>query len=83
MAKNWAICIGINHYENLQPLRYAVNDADALRNWLIAKAGFSEKRVYYFADNSPPIADASKPYDSKPTFGKLMRFLNVRFKEPF
>lgn len=83
MAKNWAICVGINNYENLQPLRYAVNDADALRHWLISKAGFSEKRVYYFADNSPPIDDASKPYDSQPTFGKLMRFLNVRFKEPF
>ena len=83
MAGNWAICIGINHYENLQPLKYAVNDADDLRDWLIEKAGFSQKRVYYFADNSPPITDASKPYKSQPTYGKLMRFLNVRFKKPF
>jgi uncharacterized caspase-like protein len=32
MAKNWAICVGINQYDNLSPLNYAVRDAEAMRD---------------------------------------------------
>ncbi|UXE59294.1 MAG: caspase family protein [Woronichinia naegeliana WA131] len=39
MAKNWAICIGINQYNNLSPLNYAVRDAEAMRGYF-TEVGF-------------------------------------------
>ncbi|MGK7875067.1 MAG: caspase domain-containing protein [Xenococcaceae cyanobacterium] len=80
MAKNWAIAIGINQYENLPKLNYAVRDAELMREWF-REANF--EKVYYFSDNSPPIDDASKPYSSRPTGNILKRFLRVRFSQPF
>ena len=83
MAKNWAVCIGINHYENLTPLRFAVHDAESMRDWFEKEAGFD--KVYLFTDNSPPITDtdASKSYPSQPSYGRLMRFLESRFARRF
>ena len=83
MAKNWAICIGINQYDDLQPLKYAVRDAERMKEWLINKAGFPESQVYYFSDNALPITDASITFEAKPTYATLYRFLNRRFKKPF
>ena len=83
MAKNWAICIGINEYHNLPSLNFAVRDADKMRDWFVDEAGFEKDHVYLFTDNSPQIADASKPYPSQPNYATLIRFLNNRFKKPF
>ena len=83
MAKNWAICIGINEYHNLPSLNFAVRDAEKMRDWFVDEAGFEKDHVYLFTDNSPPIADASKPYPSQPNYATLIRFLNNRFKKPF
>ncbi|PAX60702.1 SUMF1/EgtB/PvdO family nonheme iron enzyme [Brunnivagina elsteri] len=33
MGKNWAIAIGINNYDNLQPLKYAQRDAEVMATW--------------------------------------------------
>jgi formylglycine-generating enzyme required for sulfatase activity len=82
MGRNWAIAIGINHYDNLQPLRYAQRDAEAMCAYFRGEAGFEQ--VYYFSDDSPVIAAASgPPIKSQPTFGTLSRFLRVRFEQPF
>jgi uncharacterized caspase-like protein len=82
MGKNWAIAIGINHYDNLQPLQYAQRDAAALRDFCLQDLGFEQ--VYYFSDDSPPIATPSgPPLKSQPTFGTLSRFLRVRFEQPW
>ncbi|MEM9273357.1 MAG: caspase family protein [Cyanobacteria bacterium P01_F01_bin.143] len=80
---NWAICIGINQYDDLQPLKFAVRDAERMKNWLIDKAGFPGSQVYYFADNAPPISDAGDPFEAKPTFATVIRFLDRRFKKSF
>jgi uncharacterized caspase-like protein len=64
MAKNWAICIGINEYHNLPSLNFAVRDAEKMRDWFVDEAGFEKDHVYLFTNNSPPIADMSKPYPS-------------------
>lgn len=53
MSKNWAICIGINEYYNLQPLKYAVKDAAAIRDFFLDEVKF--EKVYYFSDESPLI----------------------------
>ncbi|MGK7898977.1 MAG: SUMF1/EgtB/PvdO family nonheme iron enzyme [Xenococcus sp. (in: cyanobacteria)] len=80
---NWAICIGINQYDDLQPLKYAVRDAERMKDWLINQAGFPESQVYYFSDNAPSITDASVTFEAKPTYATLIRFLDRRFNKPF
>ena len=81
MAKNWAICVGINHYDNMPTLQYAQRDAELMRDYFLNEAGF--EKVYLFTDNSPPINDAGKPFNSQPTYGALKRFLRVRFNKEF
>jgi hypothetical protein len=82
MSQNWAICIGIDRYDNLQPLHFAGRGADALRD-------FSQKKVdielvYFFAEDAPPIpTDFGEPIRSSPTEGTFRRFLRVRFERKF
>jgi uncharacterized caspase-like protein len=83
MANNWAIAIGVNKYQNLPSLNYAVTDAEKMRDWFVHEAGFDSKRVYLFTDNSPLIVDAGLPYSSQPTYATLIRFLTNRFKQQF
>ena len=81
MAKNWAIAVGINEYYNLQPLSYAVQDAEAIQDFFLNEAGFEQ--VYYFSDHSPRIETPKGPIRSLPTFANLKRFLRERFQQPF
>ena len=82
MSKNWAVCIGINRYDNLQSLSYARQDAEALRDFFEKEAGFD--KVYFFAEDAPPIpTDFGEPMRSTPSGGTLRRFLRVRFEQKF
>ena len=81
MAKNWAICIGIDRYYYLQDLEYAQRDAECMRDYFLKEVSFEE--VYLFSDNSPPLVVAGKSFDSKPTYGILRNFLRRRFKDKF
>ena len=82
MSQNWAICIGIDQYDNLQPLQYAKRDAEALRDFFQNEAGFD--KVYYFAEDAPPIpTDYGEPMRATPSGGTLRRFLRVRFEQSF
>lgn len=76
---DWALVIGINRYQNLQPLQYAVNDAELMRNYF-TKAGF--ERVFYFADNSPEIpVPSGGMMPTIPTTGNLYSFLHDFFEQ--
>ncbi len=82
MGKNWAITIGINHYDNLQRLVCAKRDAEAVRDFFRDELAFEQ--VYHFTEDSPPIQPKTGlPIASRPTFATLMRFLRVRFEQPF
>jgi len=81
MARNWAIAIGINEYDNLPDLKYAVNDAELMSEWFKNEAKFDQ--VYLFTDSSPDITDGSKPFSSQPNRDNLRRFLRTRFEKPF
>ncbi|WP_293138885.1 GUN4 domain-containing protein [Okeania sp. SIO3I5] len=83
MAINWAICVGINNYDNMPNLRYAQRDAELMRDYFLNEAGFEKENVYLFTDNSPQINDAGKPFNSQPTYGTLKRFLRERFNKKF
>jgi hypothetical protein len=52
MVKHWAIAIGINQYQFLQPLRYAQQDAQALRDFLVEKASFPTDQCLLLTDTS-------------------------------
>ena len=80
MAKNWAICVGINQYRFLQDLTCAVNDAEKMHLWLKETAKFDQ--TYLFTDISPEIDDMSEPLPSQPTFTTLRRWLRKRFARP-
>ncbi len=79
MAKNWAIVIGINNYDNLQPLKYAQRDAEEMKDWFEQSAKFD--RVLLFTEDSPNIP-TNPPISTKPTYGRLRRFFRVSFEEP-
>ena len=82
MGKNWAIAIGINEYENLSPLKYAKQDAEAMAAWFKQEAKFDEDYVFLFTEDSPPIYKANPAIPTKPTYGHLRRFLRAQFEEP-
>jgi formylglycine-generating enzyme required for sulfatase activity/uncharacterized caspase-like protein len=82
MSKNWAICIGINDYYSIIPLKYAQRDAAAIRDFCLNEARF--EKVYFFAEGAEEIQTVyGSPLRSEPTFGNLERFFDVRFREPF
>ncbi|MEH2038883.1 SUMF1/EgtB/PvdO family nonheme iron enzyme [Nostoc sp.] len=77
MAKNWAIAIGINQYDYLQPLNYAKRDALLMQEFLGNEAGF--ERIFFFSDDSPELAGKS----TRPTRTNLLRVLRQLFEKPF
>lgn len=77
MVKNWAIAIGINQYDYLQPLNYAKRDAQLMQEFLVNEAGF--ERIFFFSDDSPDIAGKS----TRPTRTNLLRVLRQFFDNPF
>ncbi len=82
MSQNWAICVGIDRYDNLQPLHCAKRDAEALRDFFEKDVAF--EKVYFFAEDAPPIpTDFGEPIRSTPTGGTLRRFLRIRFEQKF
>ncbi|BBD62847.1 hypothetical protein NIES2109_56970 (plasmid) [Nostoc sp. HK-01] len=79
MGKNWAIVVGINNYDNLQPLKYAKRDAEVMKAWFKEEASFDQ--VFLFTEDSPPIP-TNPPIATQPTQGRFKRFLNAQFEEP-
>lgn len=49
---SWALIIGINAYQHLNPLAYAVNDAQALHSVLTAELGFPPDKVTLLLDGA-------------------------------
>jgi WD40 repeat protein/uncharacterized caspase-like protein len=79
MGKNWAIVVGINNYDNLQPLKYAKRDAEVMAAWFGEEAQFD--RVFLFTEDSLPIPSSS-PIPTQPSYGRFHRFLNAQFETP-
>jgi uncharacterized caspase-like protein len=77
MAKNWAITIGINKYDRLQPLNYAKRDAQLMHDFLVNEASF--EKVYFFSDDSPDVAGKS----TRPNRANLRGVLRELFRNPF
>lgn len=72
---NWAIVIGVNYYEHLledQNLRFAVRDAEKVRDFLCDQAGFPSENILFCTDNSQPQQGLS----TRPTVSNLLKILN-------
>ena len=77
MVKNWALAIGINQYDFLQPLKYAKRDAKLMQEFFRNEAGFD--RVFWFSDDSPDLgSEPTRPYRAN-----LLRLLQQLFAKPF
>jgi HEAT repeat protein len=48
---SWALVVGINEYENLTPLHYAKNDAQAVADLLKTEYGFKDEHVFLRVDS--------------------------------
>ena len=49
-SDSWAIIIGINDYEYVEPLSYAVDDAVSIKELLVEDYGFPEQNVRLITD---------------------------------
>ena len=77
MAKNWAIAIGINQYDYLQPLNYAKRDAQLMQEFLGNEAGFEQ--IFFFSDDSPNVDGKS----TRPNRANLRQVFLELFNKPF
>jgi len=49
-SDSWAFIIGINEYQNVNPLSYAVSDAQAVYDMFVGKYGFKKENVVLMLD---------------------------------
>ncbi|BBC24079.1 GUN4 domain-containing protein [Pseudanabaena sp. ABRG5-3] len=80
MARNCAVIVGINDYDEISPLKYAKSDAERMRDFFMQDLGVSHDDLYFFTDDSPRNAQGRK---TQPTYGTLKSFLGDRFADPF
>ncbi|MFN7715829.1 MAG: caspase family protein, partial [Pseudanabaenaceae cyanobacterium] len=46
MAKNCAVIVGINDYDEISPLKYAKSDAERMRDFFVQDLGVSQEDLY-------------------------------------
>jgi uncharacterized caspase-like protein len=74
MANNWAIVVGINEYEHLPQsahLKFAVRDAQEVKNFLCDRAKFLEEQVLLCSNYSETLNNLS----TRPSRSNLRRLL--------
>ncbi|PSN20168.1 hypothetical protein C7271_03560 [filamentous cyanobacterium CCP5] len=61
MARHWAIIIGINQYQSLQPLMFAQQDALELRNFFVDEVGWESDACCLITDRATSPDQAPIP----------------------
>ncbi|MGV0024874.1 hypothetical protein [Phormidesmis priestleyi] len=77
MTNHWAVAVGIDHYQFLQPLQFAQQDAQGLCECLVSEAGFLPDRCLLFTDTSPEVLNRS----TYPSRGNLQGWLDYLKKD--
>jgi uncharacterized caspase-like protein len=67
------LLIGINHYDFLQPLNYAMADAQALQQFIVEDMGCSPSRCLVLTDTSPKVKGKS----TYPSHQNILEWLNA------
>lgn len=57
---SWALVVGVNDYDNVPDLHYAVEDALAIKNLLINDLGFPRSNVRYLIDKEATQSNINK-----------------------
>jgi hypothetical protein len=53
--RQWAIVVGLNHYQHFQPLSCAQQDAQSIHRYLTHELGFQAEHCLLLTDTSPPV----------------------------
>ena len=51
-SDSWAIIIGINEYQNVKPLNYAVSDAQSIKEILLNNYKFKDTNIAFITDEN-------------------------------
>ena len=54
---SWAVIIGINEYEHVDKLNYAVQDAEAIKNLLISSFNFPKEHIIMLIDEDATLSN--------------------------
>ena len=54
---SWAIIIGINEYEHVDELNYAVQDAEAIKNLLVSSFNFPKEHIIMLLDEDATLSN--------------------------
>ena len=79
--RHWAISIGINQYEFLQPLSYAQHDAQAIQRFLVEAGGVPAEQCLLLTETSPPQWGKST-YPDRETIQSWLDLLIQRYVQP-
>ncbi len=79
--RHWAISIGINQYEFLQPLSYAQHDAQAIHRFLVETGGVPAEQCLLLTETSPPQWGKST-YPDRETIQSWLDLLIQRYVQP-
>ncbi len=74
--RQWAIVVGLNHYQHFQPLSCAQQDAQSVHHYLTHELGFQAEHCLLLTDTSPPVW--GKP--TQPTRVNLLSWLELLTK---
>jgi uncharacterized caspase-like protein len=80
MARNCAVIVGINDYDEISPLHFAKGDAERMCDYFRQDLAVSAADLYFFSDDSPRNTQNRK---TQPTYGTLDSFLTDRFQSAF
>ncbi|PZV14404.1 MAG: hypothetical protein DCF22_09045 [Leptolyngbya sp.] len=79
--KQWAVLIGLDAYQSLQPLNCAQQDVQALHRFLVSEAGFSLNQCLLFTESSPFLAGRST-YPNRENLCNWIEFLAQNYFQP-
>ncbi|UBF29717.1 caspase family protein [Kovacikia minuta CCNUW1] len=79
--RKWAIAIGINQYQFMQPLSFAQQDAQALKTFLVREAGFAPEQCVLMTDTSSPLW-GRPTYPSRENIKGWIDLLSQQYLQP-
>jgi Caspase domain len=81
MTNHWALIVGINQYQSLQPLSFAQRDAQALQTCLVTEGGLMPERCILLTEVSPPAWERAT-YPSRDNLTTWFNLLSEEFIQP-
>ena len=77
-SNSWAVIIGIDKYENAESLKYAVNDAHAVKELLLSKFSYQAENIKYLTNEKATMRSIKKSlYEIAKKAGALKEFADV------